>query len=123
MTECVVLCLLVLLEEKNGRMMEHRWDTRVHTPVKLVVHTDDGRFLMSLTQNISRGGVVIDTEQLSAIESNKVVWMEFMEEDSIVKVPSYVLCCTDRTVALIFITHSQALHTYLDFLTWKTDDH
>jgi len=104
-------------------MREHRWDTRIQTPVKLVVHTDDGRSLMSIARNISRSGVVIETEQLRAIENNKVVWMEFMEEDSIAKVPSYVLRCADRTAALMFITHPLALHTYLDFLIWNADVH
>lgn len=88
-------------------------------PVSVVIHTDDGEALMSTTQNISRGGMVIESEDLAALEDKKVVWVEFMDEDVIAKVPSYVLRCSGNTVALMFITHPEALHTYLNSLLWE----
>ena len=104
-------------------MMEHRWDVRIAVPVSVVIHTDDGESVMSTTQNISRGGMVIEAEQLEALEDKKVVWVEFMDEDIIAKVPSYVLRCTEHTADLMFITHPEALHSYLNSLLWEDRVH
>jgi hypothetical protein len=100
-------------------MMEHRWDVRIAVPVSVVVHTDDGELLMSTTQNISRGGMVIEAEELKTLVDKKVVWVEFMDDDIVAKVPSYVLRCTEGTAALMFITHPESLHAYLNSLLWK----
>jgi PilZ domain len=103
--------------------MEHRRDTRIQAQVNVVVHIDDGTILMSLTRNISRGGAVIEADELAAVENKKVVWVEFIEEEIVAKVPSYVLRCTGETAAVMFITHPPALHSYLDNLMWNGNVH
>jgi len=100
-------------------MMEHRWDVRIAVPLSVVVHTEDGASVMSTTQNISRGGMVIEAEEIGELDDKKVVWVEFMDDDVIAKVPSYVLRCTENTAALMFITHPEALHAYLNALLWE----
>ena len=97
-------------------MVEHRWDVRIAAPVSVIIHTDDGEALMSTTQNISRGGMVIEADEIGDLGDKKVVWVEFMDEEVIAKVPSYVLRSTKNTAALMFITHPEALHTYLNSL-------
>jgi hypothetical protein len=104
-------------------MMEHRLNIRIRTPMNVVVHIDDGTSLMTHARNISRGGIVIEAGELDAIENKKVVWVEFIEEEIFAKVPSYVLRCTEKNAALMFITHPRELHSYLDYLMWKADVH
>jgi len=99
-------------------MIEHRWDSRVSVPVNVVVHTDDGEFLKSFARNISRGGIFIEAEDFNAIEDKKMVWVEFIEDEIIATIPAYVLRYTERTAALMFITHPQALHSYINHLFW-----
>ena len=103
--------------------MEHRRDIRIQTPVKLVVHADDGTTQSGLTRNISRGGAVIVAERLKTIENKKIVWVEFIEGEVIVKVPAYVLRCTERTAAVMFITHPRAFQFYLNYLIWNANVH
>jgi hypothetical protein len=93
--------------------MEHRWDTRFRTPVKITVHTDWGTPLRSLAHNLSRGGVFLEMKEPGNLRQ-AVVRVEFNEEQLSETIPALVLRCTKNAAALMFITHSPQLHSFLN---------
>ena len=94
-------------------MMEHRLDYRIQTPINVTIHTDKGDTYKTRASNLSRGGVCVEMEAVWEIKENKLVLMEFMEEDLSVKIPALVVQTADTTASLMFIEHSPELHSFL----------
>ena len=97
-------------------MMEHRLDNRIHTPINVTIHTDKGDAFKARANNLSRGGVNIDLEEIWVVEVNKLVIMEFMEERLHIKIPALVLQTSENSASLMFIEHSPELHSFLSDL-------
>ena len=96
-------------------MMEHRWDTRIHAPVKVTVHTGWGTSLRSLAHNLSRGGAFIEIKEPANLRKT-LVQVEFNEAHFSEVVPALVLRCTENAAALMFISHSPQLRSFLKHL-------
>lgn len=97
-------------------MMEHRLDNRIHTPINVTIHTDKGDAFQAHANNLSRGGVNIELEDIWVVEVNKLVIMEFMEESLRIKIPALVLQTSGNSASLMFIEHSPELHSFLSDL-------
>jgi c-di-GMP-binding flagellar brake protein YcgR len=104
--------------------MEHRWDVRVQAPVNVVVHTDAGVSLRSRTHNISHGGIFVEMDDPDTaagngdIEKKEIVWVEFNEDQLAAMLPALVIRRSEKTAALMFITHPPALRPFLNQLNW-----
>lgn len=104
--------------------MEHRWDARIRAPVRVVVHTGGGMSLRSVTHNISHGGLFVEMQDPDDVESNgevekeKVVWVEFNEDQFAATFPALVIRRSNKAAALMFITHPPALRPFLNQLNW-----
>jgi c-di-GMP-binding flagellar brake protein YcgR len=94
-------------------MMEHRLDYRIQTPVNVTIHTNRGDTYKTRANNLSRGGVRVEMESVWEIKENKLVLMEFTEEDLSAKIPALVLQIAGKTASLMFIEHSPELHSFL----------
>ena len=108
-------------------MMEHRWDARIHVPVRVVVHTAGGTSLRSFTHNISHGGLFVDIHDPDGVASNgevemeKIVWVEFNEDRFAATLPALVIRRSNKAAALMFITHPPDLRPFLNQLNWWGD--
>jgi len=96
-------------------MMEHRWDKRIRKPMKVTVHTGWGISLRSLARNLSRGGVYLEMKEPGNLRKT-VVQVEFNEEKFSEVVPALVLRYTENAAALMFISHSPQLRSFLKHL-------
>ncbi|MEJ2553206.1 MAG: PilZ domain-containing protein [Gammaproteobacteria bacterium] len=93
--------------------MEHRLDDRIHAQFDVTIHTDNGDVLKARANNLSRGGVCVETEGLREIQENRLVLLEFAEDGLRAKIPALVLQTTGRSASLMFIEHSAELHSFL----------
>lgn len=94
-------------------MMEHRLDNRIQAPINVTIHTDNGDTLKTRANNLSRGGVCVETETAWGIKEKKLVLVEFREELLSAMIPALVLQTTEMTASLMFIEHSPELHSFL----------
>ena len=94
-------------------MMEHRLDTRVQAPIDVTLHTDKGDSVQTRANNLSRGGVCVDVENAWGLRENKLVLVEFMEEQLPTRIPALVVQTSGTTASLMFIEHSPELHAFL----------
>lgn len=93
--------------------MEHRLDDRIQAQFDVTIHTDNGDVLKARANNLSRGGVCVETEGLWEIKERRLVLMEFTEDGLHTKIPALVLQSAGRSASLMFIEHSAELHSFL----------
>ena len=93
--------------------MEHRLDTRVEAPIEVTLHTDRGNSVQTHANNLSRGGICVEIEYAWELKENKLVVVEFMEEQLPTRIPALVVETSGTTACLMFIEHSPELHAFL----------
>ena len=93
--------------------MEHRLDARVQAPIDVNLHTDNGDIVQTRAKNLSRGGMHVEIEIAWGLKENKLVLVEFMEDQLPTKIPALVVQATGTTASLMFIEHSPELHDFL----------
>jgi len=95
--------------------MEHRLDKRIRAPLKVTVHTDWGISFRSLARNLSCGGVYVEMKEPGNLRKT-VVNVEFNEGHFSTVVPALVLRCSEKAAALMFLTPSPQLNSFLNHL-------
>ena len=94
--------------------MEHRLDTRFEMPIELAIHTGKRAAYATRANNLSRGGVNVETDRRWEIRKKKLVLIEFMDAGLSVKIPALVVQTSKISASLMFTEHSPDLQSFLN---------
>ena len=96
--------------------MEHRLDKRVEMPVYVAIHTERYGTFKTCANNLSIGGMKVETDASWGIRRKTLVTIEFIDKFFSTKIPALVLETTATSVSLMFIKTSAELHSFLSNL-------
>ena len=108
--------------------MEHRYYTRIHAPLSVTISTHEGISLRGVIHNISYGGFLIELSDPAAhqcnsgiaktklLSKNNIAWAAFEEEHFSTTLPVMVVRRSNKTLALMFISHTPAFRPFINQL-------
>ena len=96
--------------------MEHRLDARFEMPIELAIHTGTRGTYATRANNLSRGGVNVETNRRWEIRKKGLVLIEFLDAGLSAKIPALVVQTSKISASLMFTEYSPALQSFLNHI-------
>ena len=94
--------------------MEHRYDRRVNNKNILHIHMSNGVVATGVMQNVSYGGLALNTPIARYLNKNEIVKADFKLYGEHIMLNSQVVRVNGELVALMFIEQPSSLKKLLD---------
>lgn len=89
--------------------MEHRYDERTETEMRVLIYMKPGTFVDGTARNISPGGLCMATHRSRELKPNASVKITYLANGRLVIQNAQILRMDNENVALMFIDKASAL--------------